>query len=354
MSERIASSADTAGLPPGSPVYTGERPVVEATVTCYTCCPGGEVQVLDCTHGPLPALAEGAARLRWINVCGLSDVAAVERVCTLLNMHPLAVEDILNTEQRPKMEGAPDYVYFVLKAPDIVADRIIQEQVAVVLGRNAVLSFQEYSPDLFQPIINRLVKDHVPLRETSADYLAYTLVDAIVDQYFVVLEVAGERLEAIEEAVLAGRQADEAVQAIHGLKRQMILLRRSVWPLREVLGAVLRDGSPLIQPATRVYLRDVYDHTVQVMDTLDTYRDMLASLFDIYLSSISNRMNEIMKVLTLFATVFSPLTFIAGIYGMNFQHMPELSWRWSYPLVWVVMLAITVAMVIAFRRRRWL
>ncbi len=298
MSERIASSADTAGLPPGSPVYTGQRPVVQATVTCYTCCPGGEVQVLDCTHGPLPALAEGPARLRWLNVCGLSDVAAVERVCALLNMHPLAVEDILNTEQRPKMEGAPDYVYFVLKAPDIVADRIIQEQVAVVLGRNAVLSFQEYSPDLFQPIINRLVKDHVPLRETSADYLAYTLVDAIVDQYFVVLEVAGERLEAIEEAVLAGRQADEAVQAIHGLKRQMILLRRSVAAARGARRGAARRVA-LIQPATRVYLRDVYDHTVQVMDTLDTYRDMLASLFDIYLSSISNRMNEIMKVLTL-------------------------------------------------------
>jgi len=193
----------------------------------------------------------------------------------------------------------------------------------------------------------------VPRREATADLLAYSLMDAVVDRYFTVLEEAGDRLETIEEQILSDH-GTEAVQAIHSLKRELLLLRRAVWPLREVIGTVLRDESPFFQPSTRVYTRDLYDHTIQVMDTLDTYRDMLSSLFDIHLSSISNRMNEIMKVLTIFSTIFAPLTFIAGVYGMNFRYMPALSWRWGYPLVWVVMVAIAVTMAIYFRRRRWL
>ena len=357
MSDHLAFNADTAGMAPGAPVYVGDHHVDRTEVTCYSYDPAGvTVQAVDRGLATLSELTSDPNKVHWINVCGLSDVPTVQKVSSLLGLHPLAVEDILNTQQRPKMEGSTDYIYFVLKAPDYAKGDayIFQEQVAVVLGRNMVLSFQEVSPDLFQPVIDRLTKNHTPLREGSADFMAYALIDAIVDHYFVVLEDAGDRLEVVEEMVLAGHQADEAVQAIHALKRQLILLRRSVWPLREVIGSVLRDGSPLIQPSTRVYLRDVYDHTIQVMDTLDTYRDMLASLFDIHLSSISNRMNEIMKVLTVFATVFAPLTFIAGVYGMNFRHMPELDWRWSYPLVWVIMAIIAAIMVLYFRRKRWL
>ncbi len=357
MSDRIGFSAHTAGMAPGAPVYVGEHPVERAVVSCYSFGNGGvTVRSVDCSQDDLAELVRSPGTVHWINLCGLSDVPAVQKVSALLGLHPLAVEDILNTQQRPKTEGTPDYVYFVLKAPDYAEDghRIFQEQVAVALGKNVVLSFQEVSPDLFQPIIDRLSRNNVPVRDASADLLAYSLIDAIVDHYFLILEDAGDRLEEVEEVILAGQRDDAAVQTIHALKREMILLRRSVWPLREVIGSVLRDGSPLIQASTRVYLRDVYDHTIQVMDTVDTYRDMLSSIFDIYLSSISNRMNEIMKVLTIFSAVFAPLTFLAGVYGMNFHYMPELSKPWAYPALWVVMLATAVGMVIYFRRKRWL
>jgi len=356
MSEHIGFSAETAGMPPGAPVYVGAHRDQHAVVRCYTFGAGGvSARQVDCAHDDLQALVRGTEGIHWIDLCGLSDVPAVQKVSAVLGLHPLAVEDILNTQQRPKIEGTDDYVYFVLKAPDYAPEdhHIYQEQIAVALGRNIVLSFQEYEPDLFQPIIDRVNRAGVPRREATADLLAYSLMDAVVDRYFTVLEEAGDRLETIEEQILSDH-GTEAVQAIHSLKRELLLLRRAVWPLREVIGTVLRDESPFFQPSTRVYTRDLYDHTIQVMDTLDTYRDMLSSLFDIHLSSISNRMNEIMKVLTIFSTIFAPLTFIAGVYGMNFRYMPALSWRWGYPLVWVVMVAIAVTMAIYFRRRRWL
>jgi magnesium transporter len=352
MSEEMGSARPVEGAYPRILEYVGEHPVDRAHITYYT------YGVEGVTVQPVEAVSpEGleADRVHWVNVTGLSDVPAILRVSALVGLHPLAVEDILNSSQHPKMEDTSEYLYLVLKAPDLQEDtrHVTLEQVAVVLGRNIVLSFQERSPDLFQPLIERLTRNHIPLREAKADFLAYALVDTIVDQYFDVLEAAGERLEEVEDLVLAGRSAEENIQVIHALRRELIVLRRSVWPLREVLSALLRDGSPLIREGTMMYLRDVYDHTIQVMDTLETYRETLSSLFDIHLSSISNRMNQIMKVLTLAATVFIPLTFIVGVYGMNFRYMPELYWRWSYPILWLIMIGIAGAMLYYFRRKGW-
>ena len=187
----------------------------------------------------------------------------------------------------------------------------------------------------------------------GADYLAYCLLDAIVDAYFIILENFGDKIESMEEE-LVSNPTPKTLQIIHDLKREMIFLRRSVWPLREVISAMERGESPLINKSTKIYLRDVYDHTIQVIETIETFRDMVSGMLDIYLSSVSNKMNEVMKVLTIFASIFIPLTFIVGVYGMNFEYMPELRWHWSYPIIWLVMLTATVLMLIYFRRKRWL
>ena len=271
-------------------------------------------------------------------------------------LHPLVVEDILNTDQRPKLEDYGEYLFVVLKSlyhSKIESDEPEIEQISLVLGPNYVLSFQERAGDEFEPVRERIRSDKGRVRKMGADYLAYSLIDLIVDTYFIVLEKLGERMEILEEELVLN-PTTETLQAIHQLKREMVFLRKSTWPLREVIGALERGESPLIQDSTSIYLRDVYDHTIQVIDAVETYRDILSGMLDIYLSSISNRMNEVMKVLTIIATVFIPLTFIAGVYGMNFQHMPELAWPWAYPLVWAVMITIAAVMVVYFQRKRWL
>ena len=249
------------------------------------------------------------------------------------DFHPLVLEDILNTDQRPKMEEYGDYLYIVLKMlhDKGKGNQIEAEQVSLVLGPNFVFSFQESGGDVFDQIRERLRTGKGRLRKMGADYLAYTLVDAIVDYYFVILEKLGERIELLEEELVAHPRT-ETLKEIHTLKREMIFLRKAVWPLREVISGLQRGESPLVQKTTGIYLRDVYDHTIQVIDTIETFRDMLSGVLDIYLSSVSNRLNPVMKVLTIIATVFMPLTFLAGVYGMNFKYMPELEWRWGYPV----------------------
>jgi magnesium transporter len=227
------------------------------------------------------------------------------------------------------------------------------EQVSLVFGKNFVISFQEKQGDIFETIRERIRNGKGRIRKMGTDYLAYALIDAVVDHYFIILEKDGEKIEELEDKVVSDPKP-ETLQKIHRLKREMIFLRRSVWPLRELVNSLERGESPLIHKATRIYLRDVYDHTIQVIDTLETYRDMLSGMHDTYLSSISNRMNEVMKVLTIIATIFIPLTFIAGIYGMNFEFMPELKWRWAYFSVWGVILIVAVFMLIFFRRKKWL
>ena len=279
----------------------------------------------------------------------------IEQVGNSFNVHPLVLEDIANTVQRPKMEDFDDYIFVVLRMLrfDEKDDETKTEQISILLGPDFVISFQEREGDVFDIIRERLRNNKGKIRKMGADYLAYSLIDAIVDNYFVILEKRGETIEEMEDKLVTN-PTSETLQALHDLKREMIFLRKSVWPLREVISRLERSESPLINKSTFVYLRDVYDHTIQVMDSVDTFRDMLSGMLDIYLSSVSNRMNEVMKVLTVIATIFIPLTFIAGIYGMNFKYMPELGQAWGYPAVLILMLAIAVVMLINFRRKKWL
>ncbi len=290
----------------------------------------------------------------WINIDGLHETDVIEKIGKHFNLHPLILEDILNTDQRPKMDDHDEYLFLTLKMLTYEEEGQLKvESISLVLGPNYLLSFQEGEGDVFEPVRERIRKAKGKLRQRGPDYLAYALTDAIVDNYFVVLEKISDEVGSLE-AELTTNPSPQTLQTIHELKRELIFLRKSVWPLREVTGALERGEVELIQDKTTVFLRDVYDHTVQVIDTVETLRDMVSGMLDVYLSSVSNRMNEVMKVLTIIATIFIPLTFIAGIYGMNFKYMPELGWKWSYPLLWLLMVGLLVFMLLYFRRKKWL
>ncbi|HET8760499.1 MAG TPA: magnesium/cobalt transporter CorA [Nitrospiria bacterium] len=295
------------------------------------------------------------AGVAWINVDGVQDVEVLKKLGEGYGLHPLVIEDIANTEQRPKLEDYGDHLFIVLKMLSPENGHVRAEQVSVVITRNVILSFQEHDKpgDCFDPLRARLRADASRLRSAGADFLAYGIVDALVDNYFVVLEQLGDAVEHIEEAATLDPTASGA-QSIHVLRRELLVMRRAVWPLRDLVAQLLRRESTLIGEKTAVYLRDVYDHLVQVIDTTEALRDLLSSLLEVELTRTSLRMNETMKALTLIATVFIPLTFIVGVYGMNFQYMPELRWRWAYPTLWALMIALGVGMVVWFKRKRWL
>ncbi len=296
-----------------------------------------------------------APGVNWINIDGLHQIEVLEKLGECYGFHPLVLEDILNTDQRPKMEDSGDYLYIVLRMLNYndKSSEIETEQVSLILGPNFVFSFQEKEEDVFDPVRERIRNNKGRIRKMGADYLAYALLDSIVDNYFTIMEKLGETIEFLEEELVT-QPVPETLQTIHQLKRELIFLRKAVWPLREVISGLERGELVLIKETTRVYLRDVYDHTIQVIDTIETFRDMISGMLDIYLSSVSNRLNSVMKVLTIIATIFMPLTFIAGIYGMNFKFMPELEWRWGYPMVWVLVIFISVFMLIYFKKKRWL
>ncbi len=342
------------GLPPGTPVFIGDKKIETAKVTVLDY-DENQVQERELKTVGECATFKETPTITWINVDGIHDVGFIQELGEIFELHPLIIEDIVNTQQRPKMEESEDYIYVVLKMLylDNEKKETQIEQVSVVFGKNFVISFQEREGDIFEPIRERIRNGKGRVRKMGADYLAYALIDAVVDHYFIILEKDGEKIEELEDKVVADPEP-ATLQEIHRLKREMIFLRRSVWPLRELVNSMERIESSLIQKTTRIYLRDVYDHTIQVIDTLETYRDMLSGMHDTYLSSISNRMNEVMKVLTIIATIFIPLTFIAGIYGMNFEFMPELKWRWAYFGVWGVILVIALVMLIYFKRKKWL
>jgi magnesium transporter len=236
---------------------------------------------------------------------------------------------------------------------DIGADGMtMSEQVSLILTPSVLISFQESAGRLFDPIRERLRKDRGRIRSSGGDYLAYALLDAVVDHYFVILEQIAQKIDEAEEETMS-RPCPDTAKRIHALKRTVIFLHRHIWPLREVVGAMAREGNPVIQDSTRVFLRDVHDHSLQVIDTVEAFRDVLSNLLDIYLSTVSNRMNEIMKVLTMIATLFIPVTFVVGLYGMNFKHMPELEWPWGYPMVWGVMIAMMAGMLVYFKKKNW-
>ena len=343
-----------AGLPPGTLIHVGEQKTarIKITLTDYDEA-GVREQEIQAVEECYPF--RDRPTVTWINVDGLHQVEAIAKIGQHFGLHPLVLEDIVNTEQRPKLEDFGQYIFIVAKilSYNTKLDQIQSEQISFVLSSNFVLTFQEGSEDDFAPVRARLKNDNSRLRKMGADYLLYTLLDAIVDNYFVVLDKVGEKVEGIEEAMLA-KFSRTNLTKIHDLRRDMILLRKSLWPLREVITALTRRETPLIKEATTIYLRDVYDHTVRVIETVESNRDLLSVLMDIYLSSLSNRMNEVMKTLTIISTIFMPLTFIAGVYGMNFENMPELRWHWGYPLVMLSMLLLGIGMVIFFKKRKWI
>jgi len=352
--KRTKRRSKKAGLPPGTLIHIGEKKAetVRITVIDYDEQNFQEKQVANIEECfPFKA----TPTVTWINIDGLHQIDIIEKLGQHFELHPLILEDILNTGQRPKCEDYEKYIFTVLKMLEFNDENqaIQSEQVSLVLGPNLVISFQEIVGDVFEQIRDRIRNSKGRIRKMAADYLAYTLIDAIVDNYFFVLERIGEQIESMEEELIA-KPSDKTVRKIHALKRDLIFIRKSVWPLRELINSLEKVESSLISNSTEPYLRDVYDHTIQVIDTVETYRDMVSGMLDIYLSSISNRMNAVMKVLTIIATIFIPLTFVAGIYGMNFKYMPELEWRWGYALVLLVMIAIAVVMLLYFRRKKWL
>ncbi len=353
ISHRVRAQ-EKVGLPPGTLVHIGERRTEKAEITVIDY-DEKELQEKEAKKVEECFPFKDKPTVTWININGLQEVGIIEKIGVHFGIHPLVLEDILHTGQRPKAEDLEDYLFIALRMlyHDESEDVVIGEQVSLLLGPNYVISFQEREGDVFSPIRERIRNSKGRIRKAGADYLAYALLDAIVDHYFVILEKLGEKIEFLEEELVTNPRP-ETLQAIHTLKRDLIFLRKSVWPLREVINGLERGESPLITEPTGIYLRDVYDHTIQVIDTIETYRDMVTGMLDIYLSSLSNRMNEVMKVLTIIATIFIPLTFIAGIYGMNFKYMPELEWHWGYPMALIVMLLVVVSMFIYFRRKKWL
>jgi magnesium transporter len=328
-----------------------------------TCIDYGPQQAQTQTVTDLPAFLSAHrpewATVRWINIDGLGDMAVVRGFAEKYRLHPLAVEDVLHTTHRPKVEAYAEdgrmqaRLFIVARMLELGDGHLHSEQITIFLGHRTVLTFQESPGDVWDGIRQRIQTSGSRLRINDASFLVHSLLDAIVDACFPILEFYGDRLEDVEAEVLAS-PTPAAIQNIHGLKRELLLLRRAVWPMREVINSLQREPHPCMSDATRTYMRDVYDHTVQIIDIVETYREMATGLTETYMSAMSQRLNEVMKVLTIIGTIFIPLTFFAGVYGMNFKHFPEIEWVWGYGFFWAVCVTTAVTMVLWFRRRQWL
>jgi len=342
------------GLPPGTIVYTGtEQPSTPVRVTLHVF----DEDTLEeiATRDVAEIHRQRGEGKVWVDVEGVHDLDLLRALGEEFGLHPLTLEDIARTGQRPKVETYDTYAYLVVRMLRWIEEeaRVDYEQVSIVFGQDYVVSFGERPGDVFDPVRQRLMNPQSHLRTEGVDHLVYRLLDVIVDNYFVVMEKLGDRLEALDATIMQDGESI-GLNAIHALKQESLLLRRSVWPLREVLVQLERGDNPWIAASTRVYLRDVYDHTIEVIETIESVRDLISGMMDLHLTLVSHRMNEVMKVLTIITTLFVPLTFIVGIYGMNFDWMPELDERWAYPAVWAVMIAITIGQVMFFRRKRWI
>ncbi|MBN3041040.1 MAG: magnesium/cobalt transporter CorA [Candidatus Omnitrophica bacterium] len=360
MSKLYKRLSKASGHVPGELIYVGENKSKNVKISLIDYGPKDFQEKIIDNIEEVFALKE-APTVTWINIDGLCRTDIIESVGTHFQVHPLTLEDIVTTGQRPKFENFDDYIFVVLTMfmfDDNKKD-VVAEQVSLVLGPNFVISVQETEGDVFGPIRERIRTAKGRIRKMGADYLAYSLLDAVVDNYFNIMEKLGEKIENMEDELI-NDPSPRTLKTIHCLKQQILFLRKSVWPLRELVSGLERSESKLIAKGTRIFLRDLYDHTIQVIETVETFRDMVSGMLDIYLSSISNRMNEIMKVLTIFAAIFIPLTFIAGVYGMNFNsqaskwNMPELNSRFGYIGVWAVMLLVAASMLFYFRRKKWI
>lgn len=357
---KLIKKSKMPGQPPGTFLYEGKARTDKVKITIF------DYDEENCAEKVVNDVEEcfpfkDKSTVTWINVDGIHRIDVLEKLSACYLVHHLVLEDILNINQRPKAEDFGEYIYIAAKmlSFDEANDDIIEEQVSILLGNNFVITFQEEKEgDVFDVIRQRIRAGKGRIRKMKADYLVYALLDAIVDNYFVILEKLGEKIELIEESLVL--KPDSAIlYSINKMKRNLIFLRKSVWPLREVIRTVTQTDSPLIREQALAYYRDIHDHVIQAVDTIEAFRDTVSSMLDIYLSSLSHRLNEVMKVLTIIATIFMPLTFIAGIYGMNFNtqvsrfNMPELSWSFGYLFVLFLMAMVVTGMVMYFKKKKW-
>lgn len=349
----LQKTSRKAGLPPETLIYTGEKKAKSPQVTLLSF-NATQLQEAKGTTLEECLTAKLSSGLTWINVDGLENVDLLKNIGATFNLKGLTLEDILNTNQRPKIEEFENYIFIVLKIMlwNATKKKFSVEQISIVFGENFLLSFQESTTSLITQIQERIRKNQGRLRNNGSDYLAYSLLDIIIDQEFIILDYLGETIEKIEDSIV-GSSKPKNLQELYSLKRKILLFRKAVWPTREIVNHLLHATGPLVATTTIPYLRDVYDHIVQVMDTIETFRDLLSNILDIYLASLTNKTNEVMKVLTIIATIFIPITFIASIYGMNFTNMPELHWRYGYPFTLLTMLIVTICMLAYFKNKKW-
>ena len=350
----IQKKSHTIGLPPGTYIHLGEKKEKELKVSVI------DYDMENLNVRELVSVEEAfpfkdSPTVSWLNLAGLHDVESLQKIGKHFGIHPLVMEDVLNTGHQPKSEIYDDHVFFIIKMITFNEnDRSLEyEQVSLILGENFVISFQEKAGDVFNPVRKRIETTKGRLRKQGADYLLYALLDVVVDNYYLILEKLAGEIEDLEGRALSDPEK-KLVQDIQRLKSEIVLLRKSVWPLRDAIDDLMGDDTQLFTPFTMPYLHDLYDHTIHVIDTIETFRDMIAGLMDVYLSSLSIRMNDIMKVLTIIATIFIPLTFIAGIYGMNFENIPELKWEFGYHFIWLIMLGVGGSLLLYFKKKNWI
>ncbi len=342
------------GQVPGTLVYTGNKEGKVLHLQAF------DYDINDYKEADLGSVEEAflfkdSETVTWFNLNGLNFIDEIEKIGNYYKLHPLILEDIVNTSQRPKIDTYEDYVFIVLKMMYYDDnEKIVSEQVSLVMGKNYVLTFQESEGDVFDSLRERIRQKKGRVRGEGSDYLLYALIDAIVDHYYVIIEVMGNKIEDLEDDLFTGITQEEIAQQIQDLKREILKIRRAIFPLREIISRLEKNDNNLVEEKTTHFFRDVYDHVIQVTETIDIYRDMIWSLMDMYMTTISNKMNEVMKVLTIISTIFIPLTFIAGIYGMNFTNMPELHYKYGYYIVWIVMIVMLIGMFIYFKRKKWL
>ncbi|MGA9294276.1 MAG: magnesium/cobalt transporter CorA [Ignavibacteriaceae bacterium] len=347
------------GMSPGSLIFTGEKKTENVSISLFDYNSGNfsETKVDDLNE---LEKYRNNSNVTWINVVGLHDINILDKIGIIFNIHPLVLEDILNVSHNPKIEEYDSYLFIVVKMINYIdnSNKLDIEQVSLIIGKNYIITFQEKNGDVFDPIRERIRTAKGMIRKYSEDYLAYRILDSIIDNYFSVLECFDDRIEDIEDQILTDPD-ESSLEEIHHLRKELIKLRRAVSPLREMIFTIEKEKFNLIQKTTFVYLRDLSDHVKQIIDTIENYREFINGLLEVYLSNASHRMNEVVKLLTIISTIFIPLTFIVGIYGMNFRtdasrwNMPELDWAFGYPFVMIMMVVIAVTLIIFFKKKRW-
>lgn len=354
MPRFIKNISKKTGAAPGTLIHIGEKKSEHSVITLIEYNDAGSSRSTLSSVSELESLPEKSGVIRWVNVDGLHDIHLIASVGKIFNIHPLTLEDIVNTGHRPKAENFGSYICAIIKMLNYHRAKgvIESEQMSLIILNDHLISFQEQPGDVFDPIRKRIQEGMGRIRHAGSDYLAYALLDTVVDHYYQILESFGEELGELEEELLYNPK-QELLERIHELKRETVYLRKQIWPLREAIVMLSHNDESIISEQSRIFFRDIHDHTVQIIEIIESYRDILTGLIDLYMSNVGNKMNEVMKVLTIIATIFIPITFVAGIYGMNFKFMPELDWRWGYAGAWGLMLGIVVVMLLYFKKKNW-